>query len=113
MLADRRQHLGGDPLLEALSFRLAAAQDRGVQAGFVDDQQLLVAAKGLHIRQTLFVVVEVTRHCRRFAVLECSSNIDGNKPRLFIDQQGADFASFELEGDDLGGLHGRIPFLGR
>ena len=46
--ADGGKHFGGDPLLELLGFRFAAAEDQGVEAGFVDDPHFLVARGGVH-----------------------------------------------------------------
>ena len=42
-LPNRWQHLARHPMLEALGFRLVAAHDQRVQAGFVDDSSHLRA----------------------------------------------------------------------
>lgn len=61
------QDLGCDPTAEGLSLRLAGDEDEMIEARFGDEKHLLLAAKGVSIVYTLFVVVERFKsHCSVF-----------------------------------------------
>lgn len=55
--ADGGQHLAGDPFGELACLGFAAAQNKGVEAGFADDGELLFTTRGTHILRTLFVLI--------------------------------------------------------
>jgi hypothetical protein len=52
-LADGGEHLITHPVLEAFSFRLVAAHDQRVEAGFADERGLLGSAHGVTNRYTI------------------------------------------------------------
>lgn len=61
------QDLGCDPTAEGFSLRLAGDEDEMIEAGLGDEKHLLLAAKGVSIVYTLFVVVERFKsHCSVF-----------------------------------------------
>ena len=60
----------------------------------------------MHILHTPFVFIEISRHLRRGLIAKSCSDICSNKPRLIVDQHGADFASIELERNYLSSIHG-------
>src|SRR5690606_27144757 len=72
--------------LEALGRGLAAAKDGRVQAGFVDDQQLLITPKGTHNVRTLFIIIERSNHIARHTVFKGLSHISRYPPRLALHQ---------------------------
>ena len=61
------QDLGCDPTAEGFSLWLAGDEDEMIEAGLGDEKHLLLAAKGVSIVYTLFVVVERFKsHCSVF-----------------------------------------------
>ena len=61
------QDLGCDPTAEGLSLRLAGDEDEMIEARLGDEKHLLLAAKGVSIVYTLFVVIERFKsHCSVF-----------------------------------------------
>lgn len=57
-LTDVRQDLVLDPTLELLGFGKSAREYEAVEAGFVDDDELLRASRGVNFGYILFIVVK-------------------------------------------------------
>ena len=58
IVSARDQRASAKLLAELLGVRLAAPEDQVEQPGFRDDDDLLMAAKGLSSADTLFVIVQ-------------------------------------------------------
>ena len=75
-------------MLELLGGGELGGEDKGIEAGFVDDVQILLSAKGVAFRYPLVVFVNMIRQCfAGVAVSQHLGHILTNKPggTLFID----------------------------
>ena len=90
VLAQGREHLAGDPVLESLGLWHLAAQDQAVQAALIDDEHLLLAGGGLRFGDTLVLRINVLSDCvGRFGVPQRHGNVLADEPRCAIDLDGA------------------------
>ena len=97
---DRREDLGGHPLLEALGGGLAAGENQAVEAGFVDDDEGLsaVACPTLDtIEGRLFVIIEAAGSVRRIADFEDTADVGEDEPRFTIAIGKPDIVAVKLE----------------
>lgn len=79
----------GNPALEGLGFRLARAENEGIQARFVDGQHPLVATKGVDISYTFFIIIQTSDSITRVANFQTFTYILSHKPRIPINHGGA------------------------
>ena len=90
MPPDAGQHLGCDPALEALRRRQLAGENQTVQAGFVDDSQLLRAARGVAFCYSLVFLIHALRQCvSGVAVAENLGHVSADEIRLAVYGQRA------------------------
>lgn len=72
----------------ALGFRLARGQDQAVEAGFGDDGQLLLAARGAHNVSILFVVIQTARDVECIAEVQHLAHVSSDEAGLAIGNMG-------------------------
>ena len=79
------------PALKGFRGGELAGQDKGVQAGFVDDGHVLLAGGGLYFGDTSILCVNVLSYCIGwFLIAKGQCHVLTHKPGVAVDAQGAD-----------------------
>ena len=81
----------------ARASRLPGREDQGVEAALVDDVHLLDAARGVHIEDTLFIVVEADDHLPRVPVFKHCADVGSDEPRFAVVYDGPHSMTLEAE----------------
>ena len=91
MLADAGQHLRRNPPAELLCFWKFAGQHQGIQAGFVDDGELLHPARGENFAHPFVLCINVVANrLLRVFVPQRQRHVLSNQPRFAVNLHGAD-----------------------
>lgn len=61
LLTIRRKNITTNPFGKGTGFRLVAAEDQSIQAGFGDDGHFLLSARGVYNMDPLFILVQKSK----------------------------------------------------